>query len=227
MRRERLVAVLSAWSRAAALLACCSAAAAQEAGSGGSAGKSGKAAEEGTNMIAERKALTWDKAGSVLDFVMKDIEGRDVDLGRYKGDVLLIVNVASRCGYTPQYQQLQELFDKYRGQGLRVLAFPSNDFGGQEPADNDKIREFCKTRFGVTFDLFAKVPVKGENATELYKFLTAESRTGAHAGDIRWNFTKFLVNRKGEVIARYESKVKPDAPQVISAIEAALAEKKD
>ncbi len=221
MRGGTMVVALRKWGGAVALLAWCGVAAAQDAGT------SGKGGDEGAGMNGDRKAQTWDKANSVLDFVMKDIEGKEVDLGRYKGDVLLIVNVASRCGYTPQYQQLQELFDKYRGHGLRVLAFPSNDFGGQEPADNEKIREFCKTRFGVTFDLFAKVPVKGENATELYKFLTAESKTGAHAGDIRWNFTKFLVNRKGEVIARFESKVKPDAPQVITAVEAALAAKKD
>jgi glutathione peroxidase len=176
---------------------------------------------------AERKptasgAAAAQTAVGPLDFVMQDIDGKDVDLAKYKGSAVLIVNVASECGLTPQYEQLQTLHEKYAARGLRILAFPSNDFGNQEPGTNEQIKEFCQTRFGVTFDLFSKVTVKGEKACELYKFLTSPEKNGRNAGEIRWNFTKFLVDRQGRVIRRFEPKVKPDAPEVIEAVEAAL-----
>lgn len=162
---------------------------------------------------------------SVLDFSVRNIQGEEVALSRYKGQVLLIVNVASRCGLTPQYEQLQTLYTNHREQGLRVLAFPSNDFGSQEPGSNSQIQEFCRDRFGVTFDLFSKVTVKGDEACDLYRYLTSQERNGKFGGEIRWNFTKFLVDRSGKVIARFESRVRPDAPEVLAAIEKALAEK--
>jgi len=156
--------------------------------------------------------------------VVQDINGKDVELSRYRGNVVLIVNVASRCGLTPQYEQLQMLHEKYAGRGLRILAFPSNDFGNQEPGTNEQIKEFCQSRFGVTFELFSKVTVKGEKACELYKFLTSPEKNGRYGGEIRWNFTKFLLDRRGQVIRRFEPRVRPDAPEVIEAIEAAIRE---
>ncbi len=157
-----------------------------------------------------------------LDFVVQDIDGKDVELSRYRGSVVLIVNVASRCGLTPQYEQLQKLHERYAGRGLRILAFPSNDFGNQEPGTNEQIREFCRTRYGVSFDVFSKVRVKGKEACELYRFLTSPQTGGRYAGEIRWNFTKFLLDRRGQVIRRFEPRVRPDAPEVIEAVEAAL-----
>lgn len=175
-----------------------------------------KAGAEGT------KPATAEKATSVLDFTMKDIDGREVALSKYKGKVLLIVNVASRCGMTPQYEQLQMLHEKYGAKGLAVLAFPANNFGGQEPGTNEEIKSFCSTQYGVGFDLFGKVSVKGEDACELYKFLTSKEKHEKLGGEIKWNFTKFLVDRDGKVIERFEPRTKPDAPEVVKAIETAL-----
>ncbi|MFN0136334.1 MAG: glutathione peroxidase [Phycisphaerae bacterium] len=171
-------------------------------------------------------AVTAASAKSVLDFSMKTIDGTPVDLSKYKGKVVMIVNVASKCGLTPQYEQLQALHEKYAAKGLAVLAIPSNDFNGQEPGTNAEIKEFCKTKFGVGFDLFEKVPVKGEEASELYKFLTAADRGEKLAGPIKWNFTKFLIDREGKLVERFEPRVKPDDKQVTAAIEAALDAKK-
>jgi glutathione peroxidase len=168
------------------------------------------------------KPTQAESARSALDFTVKDIDGKEVPLARYRGDVLLIVNVASECGFTKQYKQMQEIYEKYRDRGFRILAFPSNDFGGQEPGTNEEIRQFCKSKFGVTFDLFDKVPVKGDAAVDLYKFLTSKERNGDKGGAIKWNFTKFLVDREGRVTHRFEPKVTPDAPEAIDAIEAAL-----
>lgn len=161
---------------------------------------------------------------SVLDFTMKDIKGEEVDLADYEGQVLLIVNVASKCGLTPQYNQLVELDEKYREQGLRVLGFPANNFMGQEPGTNEEILTFCKENYDVAFDMFSKISVKGDDTHPLYVFLTEEETNPDFAGEIAWNFTKFLVNREGEVIARFEPRTKPDEEEVIAAIEAALAE---
>lgn len=158
----------------------------------------------------------------VLDHKVKDIDGKDVDLGRYKGKVVLIVNVASKCGLTPQYAQLVELHEKYHDQGLEILGFPANNFMKQEPGTNEEIKTFCSTKFGVDFDMFAKISVKGGDMEPLYKALTSKSANGEFGGKIKWNFTKFLLNRKGVVVARFEPKVKPDAEDVIAAIEKAL-----
>lgn len=162
---------------------------------------------------------------SVLDFHVKDIDGNDVDLAKYRGKVLLLVNTASQCGLTPQYEGLESLYEKYKDQGLEVLAFPANQFGMQEPGSNEQIKTFCSTNYNVTFPLFSKIVVKGEGIHPLYQFLTGESTNPGHSGEISWNFAKFLVNRKGEVVARFDPKVKPESPEVQTAVEKALAEK--
>lgn len=168
-----------------------------------------------------------DKKGpkTVLDFEVKDIDGDAVKLGdTYAGKVLLIVNTASKCGYTPQYADLEALYEEYKDKGLEVLAFPSNDFGGQEPGTEAEIKEFCSTKFKVTFPLFSKVVVKGEAKAPLYQFLTDTQAHPETGGEIKWNFTKFLVGRDGKVIARFEPKVKPTDDAVKEAVEKALAE---
>jgi glutathione peroxidase len=165
------------------------------------------------------------KSVSILDFKMKDIDGKDVKLKKYKGNVLLVVNTASKCGYTPQYEGLQATFDKYKGQGFYVLGFPANNFGSQEPGTEAEIKEFCTSKYKVTFPMFAKISVKGTDQDPLYSYLTNKETNGDLAGDIKWNFTKFLVDRKGHIVARFEPKVKPDSPEVTQAIEKYLAEK--
>lgn len=159
-----------------------------------------------------------------LDFTMKSITGETVSLAqRYRGQVVLMVNVASRCGHTKQYADLQALHEKYAEQGLAILGFPCNQFGGQEPGSEEEIAAFCKKNYGVTFDLFEKIEVKGDDAAPLYAYLTSE-RTGlADTGPVKWNFEKFLIGRDGAVIARYRSKVKPGSDEVVAAIEQALA----
>src|SRR5215203_7060545 len=163
---------------------------------------------------------------SILDFKMKDIDGKDVKLKKYKGNVLLVVNTASKCGYTPQYEGLESTFEKYKGQGFYVLGFPANNFGGQEPGTAAEIKEFCTTKYKVSFPMFAKISVKGEDQDPLFKFLTEKETNPTFAGDIKWNFNKFLIDRKGNVVARFEPKVKPDDEIVTAAIEKYLKENK-
>ncbi|OYW20367.1 MAG: glutathione peroxidase [Planctomycetales bacterium 12-60-4] len=158
----------------------------------------------------------------VTEFKMKSLDGKDVDLAKYKGKVLLIVNVASKCGATPQYEQLQELHEKYQAQGLAVLGFPCNQFGGQEPGDAAQIAEFCKAKYDVTFDMFQKIDVNGSDASPLYKTLTAHE---PDAGPIKWNFEKFVIGKDGEIVARFATRTKPDAPEVLKTIETELAKK--
>jgi glutathione peroxidase len=165
------------------------------------------------------------KPTSVLDFHVKDIDGKDVDLAQYKGHVLLVVNTASQCGYTPQYKDMEAVYEKYKDQGLEVLAFPANEFGKQEPGTNDQIKEFCSSKYKVSFPLFSKIVVKGKGIDPLYDFLTSDATNPKFSGAIPWNFTKFLVNRKGEVIARFQPKDKPNSASVTHAIETALAAK--
>ncbi len=165
------------------------------------------------------------KKTSVLEFKVKDIDGKEVDLAKYKGSVLLIVNTASQCGYTPQYKDLESIYEKYKDQGFEVLAFPANEFGAQEPGSNEEIKEFCSTKYKVSFPLFSKIVVMGEGIDPLYEFLTSESTNPKYSGKIPWNFTKFLVNKKGEVIGRFQPKDKPTGETVTSAIDKALAEK--
>jgi glutathione peroxidase len=162
---------------------------------------------------------------SVYDFKMKDIDGKDVKLKKYKGNVLLVVNVASKCGYTPQYEGLQAMYDKYKAQGFYVLGFPANNFGSQEPGTEKEIKEFCESKYKVTFPMFAKISVKGADQDPLYAYLTSKETNPQFAGDITWNFNKFLVDRKGNVVARFSSKDKPDSEAVTQAIEKYLATK--
>ncbi len=157
---------------------------------------------------------------TVADIAVKTINGEEKQLGEYAGNVLLIVNVASQCGYTPQYTGLEKLNEKYASQGLRVLGFPCNDFGAQEPGSNEEIMNFCTTNFGVKFDMFDKVNAKGSGQHPLYNRLTNAVEP---KGDVGWNFEKFLVNKQGEVVARFKSGVKPDSPELIAAIEKELA----
>jgi glutathione peroxidase len=156
---------------------------------------------------------------SALDFKVKDIDGKEVSLDKYKGKVVLIVNVASKCGLTPQYDGLQKLYAKNKDKGLVILGFPANEFGGQEPGSNEEIKEFCTSKYKVDFDMFSKIVVKGDGQDPLYKHLTTKSEP---AGDIKWNFEKFLIGRDGTIQKRFGPRVKPDAPEVVKAIEEEL-----
>lgn len=163
------------------------------------------------------------KDGDVLDHKVKSIDGKEINLEDYKGKVLLVVNVASKCGLTPQYEALQALNEKYHDKGLDVLGFPCNQFGKQEPGKESEIKEFCTETYKVTFDMFSKIDVKGENADPLYKQLTSTDTKPTGAGEISWNFEKFLIGKDGKVVARFSPKTKPDDADVIKAIEAELA----
>lgn len=160
---------------------------------------------------------------SVLDQTVKDLEGKEYALSQHRGQVVLIVNTASKCGMTKQYAGLQALHEKYAEKGLVVLAFPSNDFGRQEPGTAEQIREFCSTQYNVSFPLMEKVAVKGADQSPVYRFLTREDTAGEFAGDIEWNFAKFLIDRHGNLMARFHPRVTPEDPDLIRAIEAALA----
>jgi glutathione peroxidase len=163
------------------------------------------------------------KPGPALNFTMKDIDGKPVNLARYQGKVVLMVNVASQCGLTPQYAKLQALHEKYADKGLVILGFPCNDFGKQEPGSEAEIKEFCNVRYKVSFPMFSKIAVKGPEAAPLYKYLTDKQANPAFGGDIEWNFAKFLVSRKGTVAARIPARTDPSAPDVVAMIEKELA----
>jgi glutathione peroxidase len=160
-------------------------------------------------------------ASSIYDFTMPLLDGKAAPIADYKGKVVLVVNVASRCEFTPQYTALEAIYEKYKDQGFVILGFPANNFGGQEPGTNEEIKEFCSSKYSVKFPVYAKVSVKGDDQTPLYSYLTKEA-SPAVAGDIKWNFTKFLVNRDGKVVQRFEPAVTPDSPEVIAAIEKLL-----
>lgn len=160
-------------------------------------------------------------APGLFDFTLNSIDGNPTPLATYKDKVILLVNVASRCGFTPQYSALETLYEKYKGRGFVILGFPANNFGAQEPGTNAEIKNFCSTKYSVTFPMFSKVSVKGDDTTPLYQFLTQKANP-AVAGEIRWNFTKFLVDRQGKVVARFEPAVTPDSPQVVAAVEKLL-----
>jgi glutathione peroxidase len=166
-----------------------------------------------------------DAKSGPLQYTMKDIDGKDVPLSQYQGKVVLIVNVASKCGNTPQYKQLEELHKKYADKGLVILGFPANEFGHQEPGTDAQIKEFCTSTYHVDFPMFSKIVVKGDGQSDLYKNLTSKQTDPKFAGDISWNFEKFLVGRDGQVIARFTPKTKPDAPAVVKAIETELGKK--
>ncbi|MFM1768850.1 MAG: hypothetical protein RJA22_1379 [Verrucomicrobiota bacterium] len=154
---------------------------------------------------------------------LKDIQGKDTSLQAYAGKVLLVVNVASRCGYTPQYKSLEATYRKYKDQGLVVLGFPCNDFGAQEPGTNEEIQQFCSSKYDVTFPLFDKIHVKGSQQHPLYAALTGKD--SPFPGDVKWNFGKFLIGRDGKVSKRFDSGARPDGKELTEAIEAALAAK--
>ena len=172
---------------------------------------------------APAKAEKEGQPVSPLQFKLKDIDGKDLDLAQYKGKPVLLVNVASRCGLTKQYAALQALHEKYKDQGLVVVGIPANNFNGQEPGTEAEIKAFCTGKYNVTFPMTSKISVKGEDQHPLYKFLTSKETNGDFAGDIEWNFAKFLVDRNGNVMARFASKTTPDDPKVTGAVEKALA----
>jgi glutathione peroxidase len=160
---------------------------------------------------------------TVYDFTMKDIEGKEVSLALYRGKVLLIVNTASKCGFTGQYEGLEKLYKTYKEQGLVVLGFPANNFLWQEPGTDGEIKQFCSLKFGVTFPMFSKISVKGKSQDPLYALLTDEKANPGFGGAITWNFNKFLVGRDGKVVGRFGSKVEPDSKELVEAVEKALA----
>ena len=176
-------------------------------------------------MVALLLSVCGAMAGANLrEIPIKDIDGKATSLKAYEGKVLLVVNVASKCGLTPQYKALEAAHQKYKDKGFSVLAFPCNDFGAQEPGANDEIKEFCSTKYNVTFPLFDKLHVKGPEQHALYTALSGKD--SPFPGDVKWNFGKFLIGRDGRIIKRFEPRVAPDSPEVAEAIEAALAEKK-
>ena len=172
----------------------------------------------GTVALAGRNAFAF--GTNVLGYKVKDIDGKDVSLADYKGKVVLIVNTASKCGLTPQYEGLEKVYRKYKDKGFVILAFPANEFGKQEPGTNPQIKEFCKSNYEVSFPLFEKIVVKGDGIHPLYKQLTS---TEGYSGDIKWNFAKFLVGKNGEIVARFDPQEKPEGEKVIDAIEKALS----
>jgi len=161
-------------------------------------------------------------AGSVYDFTLKSIDHEPVSLSSYHGKVLLLVNVASKCGYTPQYAALEKLYATYKDKGLVVVGIPANNFMSQEPGTDAEIKTFCTNKYNVTFPMMSKVSVKGDDQAPLYSFLTSNSTDPKFGGDIKWNFTKFLFDRNGKPVARFEPATAPDSPEVVSAVEAAL-----
>jgi glutathione peroxidase-family protein len=159
---------------------------------------------------------------SIHDLTMKDIDGNDVSLATFRGKVVMIVNVASKCGFTKQYAGLQRLYERYRERGFVILGFPANNFLWQEPGSDGEIKQFCSVRYGVTFPMFSKISVKGSGQHALYRYLTDEKTNPGFGGRITWNFNKFLVDRAGRVVARFGARTKPEDASVIEAVEKAL-----
>ncbi len=168
-------------------------------------------------LLAAAAALSG--AASIYEFTLNSIDGAPAPLAAYKGKVVLLVNVASKCGFTPQYQQLEAVYEKYKDKNFVVIGFPANNFGAQEPGTNEEIKTFCTRKYNVSFPMYAKISVKGSDMAPLYEYLTKST-----GGDIKWNFTKFLIGKDGTILERFESPVKPDDPKVTEAIEKALAQ---
>ncbi|HEY2861822.1 MAG TPA: glutathione peroxidase [Terracidiphilus sp.] len=160
---------------------------------------------------------------SIYSYTMKSIDGDQVNLGSYKGKVVMVVNVASKCGFTPQYTALEAIYEKYKDKGFVIVGVPANNFGSQEPGTNDEIKKFCSSKYMVTFPMMAKVSVKGDDKTPLYQYLTDSGQDPKFGGDIKWNFTKFLFDKNGNIVARFEPAATPDSKDVTAAIEAELA----
>jgi glutathione peroxidase len=160
-------------------------------------------------------------ASGIYSFTLNSIDGKPAPLADYKGKVVLVVNVASQCGYTPQYSALEAVYEKYKDKGFVILGFPANNFGAQEPGTNEEIKTFCTRKYSVTFPMYSKISVKGADQAPLYAYLTKETGPGL-TGDIKWNFTKFLIDRNGKVVQRFEPAVTPDSKEVVEAIEGQL-----
>jgi glutathione peroxidase len=175
-------------------------------------------------MLSAAAAALPAQQKSIYDFTISSIDGQQVSLDSYKGKVVLLVNVASKCGFTPQYAALEAVYEKYKDRGLVIVGVPANNFAQQEPGTNEEIKTFCTRKYNVSFPMMSKVSVKGDDETPLYHFLTDASTDPQFAGDIKWNFTKFLFDRNGKPVARFEPATTPDSPQVTSAIEAALGQ---
>lgn len=172
---------------------------------------------------AEQKGrLMAAKSTSFYDFTMDDIDGKPVNLGQYKGKALLVVNTASFCGNTPQYTDLEAMYEQYHDKGFEILAFPANNFGQQEPGTNAEIKGFCLTKYSVSFPLFSKISVKGSDKHPLYQYLTEKS---PFPGEVEWNFQKYLVDRNGKIVARFPHRMKPSSPEIIKEVERVLAAK--
>ena len=175
-----------------------------------------------TLMLTIATAVAGAEAHSIYDFTVRSIDGQQVSLKSYSGKVVLLVNVASKCGFTPQYAGLEAVYEKYKDRGLVIVGIPANNFAQQEPGTNEEIKKFCSNKYNVTFPMMSKVSVLGDDETPLYQFLTSKSANPQIGGDIKWNFTKFLFDRNGNPVARFEPAVKPDSPEVTAAIEATL-----
>ena len=173
-------------------------------------------------IFAQTEEKIMEQQPKLYSFSMKTIDGKDKPLSEYKGKVLLIVNVASKCGHTPQYKGLESIYEKYKDRGFMILGFPANNFLRQEPGTNDEIKEFCTLNYGVTFDLFSKISVKGSDQDPLYQYLTEESPV---PGAVTWNFQKYLVDRKGNVVEKFVPGTEPEEKEVINKIEQLLSEK--
>lgn len=168
----------------------------------------------------QKGPLMASKTASLYDFTMDDIDGKPVNLGQYRGKVLLLVNTASFCGNTPQYSDLQTMYEQYNERGFEILAFPANNFGQQEPGTNQEIKSFCFTKYSLTFPLFSKISVKGSDKHPLYQYLTEQS---PFPGEVEWNFQKYLVDRSGNIVGRFHHRTKPLAPEIVNEVERALA----
>jgi glutathione peroxidase len=179
----------------------------------------------GSLLITTPLAVAVAGEKSVYDYSMTSIEGKAIPLSTYKGKVLLIVNVASRCGFTPQYKDLEALYRKYQDQGFTILGFPANNFLGQEPGTDAEIKAFCTLNYGVTFPMFSKISVKGDDQHPLYRYLTSDEANPSTSGGVKWNFQKYLVGRDGKVLAMFGSRVKPLSEEVTAAVEIALKAK--
>ena len=160
------------------------------------------------------------KTTSIYDFTMDDIDGKPVNLSQYRGKVLLVVNTASMCGNTPQYSELETMYETYQEKGFEILAFPANNFGQQEPGTNQEIKNFCFTKYSLTFPLFSKISVKGDDKHPLYHYLTEQS---PFPGEVEWNFQKYLIDRSGNVVARYHHRTKPLSEEIVRGVETALS----
>jgi len=171
------------------------------------------AKQEGTVLMAAPTPM-------VYDFTLNDIDGKPVSLSQYRGKALLLVNTASFCGNTPQYTDLEKMYEQYREKGFEILAFPANNFGQQEPGTNEEIKTFCYTKYSLSFPLFSKISVKGDDKHPLYRYLTEQS---PFPGEVEWNFQKYLVDRSGKVVARYHHRTKPLAPEIAQDVERVLA----